>query len=122
MTTDAALRRHSVLAAADGLGFASLRRESSPRSERVLLGKRLRTVTRWSQEVDPLTQGADLISAFEHLRGLGVDLRLIVFGFERNPRYPQAEAVPVTVLANPEVEPLSDESSSSLPNACVIAV
>lgn len=28
------------------------------------------SVTRWSQEVDPLTQGADLISAFEHLRGL----------------------------------------------------
>jgi hypothetical protein len=42
MTTEEALRRHSVLAAADGLEFASLRRESSPRSERSRLGKRLR--------------------------------------------------------------------------------
>ena len=42
-TTDEALRRHSVLAAADGLEFASLRRESSPRSERARLGKQLRT-------------------------------------------------------------------------------
>ena len=42
MSADEALRRHSVLAAADGLGYASLRRESSPRSERYGLGKRLR--------------------------------------------------------------------------------
>ena len=42
MSAGDAVRRHSVLAAADGLGFASLRRESSPRSERSGLGKRLR--------------------------------------------------------------------------------
>ena len=41
-STDEALRRHSVLATADGQEFASLRRASSPRSERTLLGKRLR--------------------------------------------------------------------------------
>lgn len=40
---------------------------------------------------------------------IGVDLRLIVFGFERNARYPQAEPVPVTALANPTIEPLSPE-------------
>jgi carboxymethylenebutenolidase len=28
------------------------------------------SMTRWSQEVDELTAGADLLSAFEHLRGL----------------------------------------------------
>ena len=42
MSTDAALRRHSVLAAADGQEFASLRRQSSPRSERYALGRQLR--------------------------------------------------------------------------------
>ncbi|HEX8497848.1 MAG TPA: DUF2252 family protein, partial [Actinomycetales bacterium] len=43
MTTEEALRRHSVLAAADSQEFASLRRASSPRSERYRLGKHLRT-------------------------------------------------------------------------------
>jgi len=38
---------------------------------------------------------------------IGVDLRVVIFGFESNPRYPDAEAVPSTVLVNPIVEPLS---------------
>ena len=42
-TADEALRRHSVLATADGQEFASLRRVSSPRSERIRLGKQLRS-------------------------------------------------------------------------------
>jgi peptide deformylase len=41
---------------------------------------------------------------------IGVDLQLVVFGFERNARYPEAPAVPRTVLANPVITPLgSDE-------------
>lgn len=40
---------------------------------------------------------------------IGVGLRVVVFGFEHNPRYPEAEAVPQTVLINPVIEPLSDE-------------
>jgi peptide deformylase len=40
---------------------------------------------------------------------IGVDLRVVIFGFEHNPRYPDAEPVPVTVLVNPVIEPLSDE-------------
>lgn len=39
---------------------------------------------------------------------IGVDRAVVVFGFEHNPRYPQAEPVPQTVLINPEIEPLSD--------------
>lgn len=39
---------------------------------------------------------------------IGVDLRLVVFGVQRNPRYPDATEVPTTVLANPAIEPLSD--------------
>ncbi|XHS78319.1 peptide deformylase [Burkholderiaceae bacterium UC74_6] len=39
---------------------------------------------------------------------IGVDLRLVIFGFESNPRYPQAEAVPPTVLLNPVITPMSD--------------
>ncbi len=37
---------------------------------------------------------------------IGVDLQLVIFGFERNQRYPDAEPVPFTVLCNPRIEPL----------------
>ncbi len=40
---------------------------------------------------------------------IGVDLRLVIFGFEHNERYPDAPAVPFTILANPVLEPLSEE-------------
>ena len=40
---------------------------------------------------------------------IGVALRVVVFGFETNVRYPDAEPVPQTVLINPVIEPLSDE-------------
>ncbi len=40
---------------------------------------------------------------------IGVGLRVVVFGFEHNERYPDAEAVPQTVLINPVIEPLSDD-------------
>ena len=44
---------------------------------------------------------------------IGVDLAVVIFGFERNPRYPQAPAVPETVLINPVITPLSDEEESA---------
>ena len=40
---------------------------------------------------------------------IGVDLRVVIFGFDANPRYPDAPAVPSTILINPQLEPLSDE-------------
>ncbi|MBL8288404.1 MAG: peptide deformylase [Rubrivivax sp.] len=40
---------------------------------------------------------------------IGVDLQLVIFGFERNERYPEAPPVPRTVLLNPLVTPLGDE-------------
>jgi peptide deformylase len=40
---------------------------------------------------------------------IGVGLRVVIFGFEANPRYPQAEPVPFTILVNPVLTPLSDE-------------
>jgi peptide deformylase len=40
---------------------------------------------------------------------IGVDLRVVIFGVERNPRYPQAEPVPYTELINPIITPLSEE-------------
>lgn len=40
---------------------------------------------------------------------IGVDLQLVIFGFERSERYPDAPAVPRTILLNPQVTPLSDQ-------------
>jgi peptide deformylase len=39
---------------------------------------------------------------------IGVDLQLVIFGFDRNERYPDAAAVPETVLLNPTIEPLGE--------------
>jgi peptide deformylase len=39
---------------------------------------------------------------------IGVGLRVVVFGFETNARYPDAPEVPRTILINPVIEPLGD--------------
>lgn len=40
---------------------------------------------------------------------IGVSLQVVIFGVTASPRYPDAPAVPFTVLVNPVVEPLGDE-------------
>ena len=44
---------------------------------------------------------------------IGVDLQLVIFGFNRNDRYPGAPAVPETVLLNPVIEPIDDVEEES---------
>jgi peptide deformylase len=39
---------------------------------------------------------------------IGIDLQLVIFGFDRSERYPEASAVPRTILLNPTITPLSD--------------
>ncbi|NDY90769.1 peptide deformylase [Ideonella livida] len=41
---------------------------------------------------------------------IGVSLQVVVFGFDRSARYPDAPPVPRTVLVNPEILPLADSS------------
>jgi len=43
---------------------------------------------------------------------IGVPLRVVVFGYEENPRYPDAPPVPETVLVNPVIEPLTSETEA----------
>jgi len=40
---------------------------------------------------------------------IGVGLQVVIFGFERSQRYPEAEPVPSTILVNPVIMPLGDE-------------
>ncbi len=39
---------------------------------------------------------------------IGIGLRIVIFGLEENPRYPDAETVPMTVLINPQLMALDD--------------
>jgi len=39
---------------------------------------------------------------------IGIDLQLVIFGFKKTDRYPDAPPVPETVLLNPVITPLSD--------------
>lgn len=44
---------------------------------------------------------------------IGVDLRVVIFGGTgRNPRYPDAPEIPFTVLCNPQLEPLGDDTQA----------
>lgn len=59
---------------------------------------------------------ADMRDTMAHLNGaglaapqIGVALRVVIFGVHANPRYPDAEEVPDTVLINPVLEPVGDE-------------
>lgn len=58
----------------------------------------------------------DMRDTMAHLNGaglaapqIGVLLRVVIFGVKANPRYPDAEEVPDTVLINPAVEPVGKE-------------
>ena len=42
---------------------------------------------------------------------IGVNLQLVIFGFKQNLRYPDAPPVPETVLINPVLTPLSQETA-----------
>jgi peptide deformylase len=58
----------------------------------------------------------DMLDTMHHLHGaglaapqIGVDLQVVIFEIARNPRYPDVEPIPLTVLINPELEYLSDD-------------
>ena len=43
---------------------------------------------------------------------IGVFKRLVIFGFDTNDRYPEADSIPFTVLINPVITPLSDDKEN----------
>lgn len=57
----------------------------------------------------------DMQDTMAHMNGagiaapqIGVGLRVVIFGVGSNPRYPDAEQVPYTVLINPTLNPIGD--------------
>jgi peptide deformylase len=80
---------------------------------------RLLSVAEWVQQFDTRELHALLEDMHDTMRALdgaglaapqiGVSLQVVVFGLEKNPRYPDAEPVPYTVLVNPTLTPLGEE-------------
>ncbi len=71
---------------------------------------------RWFDTPELNTLIKDMLDTMAALNGaglaapqIGVSERVVIFGVDRNPRYPDAEPVPMTVLINPEIEILTDE-------------
>lgn len=57
----------------------------------------------------------DMQDTMQHMNGagiaapqIGVSLRVVIFGVGSNPRYPDAEQVPYTVLINPTLNPVGE--------------
>lgn len=58
----------------------------------------------------------DMQDTMHHMQGagiaapqIGVSVRVVIFGVGENPRYPDAEQVPYTVLINPQLMPVGEE-------------
>jgi peptide deformylase len=84
-----------------------------------LLLNRAREVERFgTMALDSLL--TDMLDTMESLDGaglaapqIGVSLRVVIFGIKRNPRYPEAEEVPYTVLINPVIRPLGEKTEEA---------
>jgi len=63
----------------------------------------LKTLIEDMKETMKVNDGAGLAAP-----QIGVFKRLVIFGFDTNDRYPEADSVPFTVLINPVITPLSD--------------
>lgn len=62
----------------------------------------------------------DMQDTMAHMHGagiaapqIGVSKRVVIFGVGHNPRYPDAEQVPYTVLINPILTTVSDETDDA---------
>jgi peptide deformylase len=58
----------------------------------------------------------DMLETMEDHDGAGlaapqvhVPRRVVIYGVEENPRYPDAESIPLTVLVNPRITPVGEE-------------
>ena len=67
-----------------------------------------------SAELDALI--ADMFETMHAVGGvglaapqIGIDMQLVIFGFDASERYPEAPPVPQTVLLNPVITPLSQD-------------
>jgi peptide deformylase len=82
--------------------------------EQSLLEKSSRVEEFGTPELDALLNDMWDTMAAENGAGLaapqiGVNQRVVIFGYDDNPRYPDAPSVPLTILINPTIEALTDQ-------------
>ena len=83
-----------------------------------LLFDKAKSVTKFdTQELHDLIQ--DMIETMEAAEGAGLaapqigeSIQLVIFGFDKNERYSEAEAIPFTVLINPVITVLDSEEEN----------
>ena len=86
------------------LGHPILRRVAEPVPPEAILSPEIQQLVDDMLETMAEYDGAGLAAPQVH-----VSKRLVIYGVEENPRYPDAEAVPLTVLVNPVVTATTDE-------------
>jgi peptide deformylase len=79
-----------------------------------VLRERAKPVAEFGPELAALLQDMKDTMAAKNGAGLaapqiGVGQRVVIFGVQKNPRYPDAEEVPFTVLVNPKITMLTRE-------------
>jgi peptide deformylase len=84
------------------MGHAVLRERASPVEK--FATPELRDLLRDMQDTMAAKNGAGLAAP-----QIGVSQRIVIFGVQSNPRYPDAEEVPFTVLVNPKIVLLTKE-------------
>ena len=83
------------------MGHPVLRERAKPVES---FGPELRALVEDMKETMAARNGAGLAAP-----QIGVSQRVVIFGVQKNPRYPDAEEVPFTVLVNPKLVMLSRE-------------
>src|SRR5262245_11855380 len=86
------------------LGHPVLRRVAEPVSPEAIRSPDIQRLIDDMLETMAEHDGAGLAAPQVH-----VSRRVVIYGVESNPRYPDAEAVPLTVLVNPKITPLTQE-------------
>jgi peptide deformylase len=86
------------------LGHPILRRVADPVPPEAILSPDVQRLVDDMLETMDEYDGAGLAAPQVH-----VSQRIVIYGVDENPRYPDAEPVPLTVLINPVVTPVTEE-------------
>ena len=86
------------------LGHPILRQVAEPVSPEAIRSPEIQRLIQDMLETMADADGAGLAAPQVH-----VSKRVVIYGVEENPRYPDAESVPLTVLVNPRITPIGTE-------------
>ena len=90
------------------MGHPELRRVAEPVAESEIGGARIASLVEDLWDTMAARGGVGLAAT-----QIGEPSRVVVFGMEWSARYPNAPAIPRTVLLNPMIEPLDDEMENA---------